>query len=230
MILRNGAASVTLTTAERAAFGRSATADLAVGAEPLDKRVSRHAGEVYFEAGAWTVANTGRRAFYLVEPSGETELSPAGAGRSAVSLIYDGCWLRIPGSAGDHAVELDVPSGERPPFDGVSGSSSSLATIVEASVTLTENELRSVLAVYESYLALPPHYQREPRSFRAAGHRLRVEEGKVKADLRRVQAKVTRAGGPAEGGRRYRDTLISWLMSREVVHRRDLALLEGGRS
>jgi hypothetical protein len=226
VILRRGTDTVTVAPGARATFGRSTETDLPVGADPVDHRVSRRAGEVRFDGGTWIVVNTGRRSLFLVEPAGETELSPGGAGRSEVPVVYDGCWVRVPGHGVDHAVELDIPATERPAFDLVSGSSSALATAVEATVTLTTNELRSVLAVYESYLALPPHYWREPRSFRAAGHRLRVAEGKVKADLRRVQAKVARARGPAEGGGRYRDALISWLMSREVVVRRDLALLE----
>ena len=93
---------------------------------------------------------------------------------------------------------------------------------MEAPVRLTETERASVIAVYEHYLQLPPHYRREPRSFRAAAALLGVEEGKVKADLRRVQTKVAAAGGPAPGGSRYRDALISWLHSRDVVRRIDL--------
>lgn len=227
MMLRHRDLTATFDITEPATFGRHADASIPVGVDPVDTRVSRRAGEIRFDGGTWIVVNTGRRPMFLVEPAGETELAPAGAGRSDIPVVYDGCWLRIPGTDVDHAVEVGVPADERPAFDTIAASVSSLATEVENRISLTTNELRSVLAIYESYLALPPHYRREPRSFRAAGHRLRVEEGKVKADLRRVQDKVARAGGPAEGGHRYRDTLISWLLSREVVTRHDLALLEG---
>jgi hypothetical protein len=158
VILRRGTDTVTVAPGARATFGRSTETDLPVGADPVDHRVSRRAGEVRFDGGTWIVVNTGRRSLFLVEPAGETELSPGGAGRSEVPVVYDGCWVRVPGHGVDHAVELDIPATERPAFDLVSGSSSALATAVEATVTLTTNELRSVLAVYESYLALPPHY------------------------------------------------------------------------
>ena len=226
MILRSGEACVALDPSERASFGRGPDSDFIVGSDPVDRLVSRRAGEVRFEGGTWIIMNTGRRPMFIVEPAGETELRPPGTGGSEAPVLYNDCWLRLPGTSRDHAIELSVPASERPPLAIVLSSDSTLATIVETRVVLTANELQSVLAIYESYLALPPFYHREPRSFRAAGYRLGVAEGKVKADLRRVQDKVARAGGPADGGLRYRDALISWLMSREVVQRDQLGMLQ----
>ena len=71
----------------------------------------------------------------------------------------------------------------------------------------------------------PPAYDPQPRSWRAAAARLRVEEGKVRADHRRVAQKVAAAGGPDGGGSRYRDALIGWLLARGVVIRDDVELV-----
>jgi len=219
--------SLPLTPGQSASFGRRHEHQLPIGVDPVDPWVSRDAGRLHSE-GRWFVENTGSRAFFLVEPGGEVEVFPPGRGRSVVSIDHGDSWIRVPGTTSDHAIVLDVPPEERPlvvlpPPDEASASA---GTMVEGAVSLTANELRSVVAVYEQFLLLPPHYRREPKSFRAAAHRIGVEEGKVKADLRRVQQKVQGAGGPADGGPRYRDALISWLMARTVVRRQDVALLD----
>ena len=218
MIIRYGATERAVGIDEEPTFGRSADNPVRVGLDPRDAAISRRAGRLRFRSLHWEVENTGSRSFYLVEPGGEVELVAAGSGRSSALLAYAYTWLRLPGEHVDHAVELQLEADELPSSGPPVGVSGDVSTAVEGPVTLTENELRSVVAVYESYLQLPPRYRREPRSFRAAAARLRVEEGKVKADLRRVQQKVADAGGPRAGGVRYRDVLVSWLMARQVVH------------
>ena len=209
-------------------FGRDEAADLQV-TTPDDVGVSRRAGEIRFDEFAWRVTNTGRRSFFLVEAGREVELLPDALDRSTHLVFHADTWIRVPAATGDVALVLDVPEDERPQAASlhVDAGAGEASTVVEDDVHLTDNERRSVLAVYEGYLALPPRYRREPASYRAAARRLGVEEGKVKADLRRVQEKVARAGGPADGGSRARDTLIEWLASRGTVGRADLLLLDG---
>jgi hypothetical protein len=208
-------------------FGRDETADLRV-TTPDDVSVSRRAGELRYDDFAWRVTNTGRRSFFVVEAGREIELLPDALDRSTHLVFHADTWLRIPAAAGDVALVLDVPEEERPDPTSllVDARSDAASTLVEDDVHLTDNERRSVLAVYEGYLALPPRYRREPASYRAAAKRIGVEEGKVKADLRRVQEKVARAGGPADGGSRARDALVEWLISRRLVCRADLARLD----
>lgn len=210
---------------ERLSFGRGEDVDLAV-APTDDAMVSRDAGLIAWDRFAWHVTNTGRRTFFVVEAGQEVELLPGHTDRSSHGIFHDETWLRVPTAAGDVAVILEIPDHERPEAAAVAASSAPDGTLIERDVTLTDNELRSVVAVYESFLALPPRYRREPNSYRAAANRIRAEEGKVKADLRRVQEKVARAGGPAEGGSRARDALIAWLASRDVVTRADLSVLD----
>jgi len=188
--------------------------------------VSRRAGRIAFGRYAWELTNIGRRSFYLVDAGTEVELQPAGQGRESLPVLHDDAWIRVPCEGADIAVVLEIPTTERPDLRADLAGSESATTDLESPMTLTDNELLSVLAIYENYLQLPPAYRREPNSFRAAAHRLRVEEGKVKADLRRAQEKVARAGGPGGGGSRYRDALIEWLMSRGVVRRRDRERLD----
>lgn len=204
-------------------FGRSPDADLQVTASD-DTTVSALAGTLLFDRFAWRVVNTGRRPFFVVEAGEEFELRPASHDQSAHQVLHDETWIRVPAAHGDVAIVLSVPEGERPSPSAIAHAGG--GTLVEQDVHLTENERRSVAAVYEGYLSLPPAYRREPNSYRAAARRIGAEEGKVKADLRRVQDKVARAGGPDEGGSRARDALIAWLASRRVITRADLALID----
>lgn len=205
-------------------FGRSSEADLQVTASS-DATVSSVAGTLSFDRFAWRVVNIGRRSFFVVEAGEEIELRPGAHEQSAHQILHDESWIRVPAGHGDVAIVLSIPQTERPERSAISVAVGG-GTLVEQDVHLTENELRSVAAVYEGYLSLPPAYRREPNSYRAAARRIGAEEGKVKADLRRVQDKVARAGGPDEGGSRARDALIGWLASRGVITRADLRLLD----
>lgn len=216
----------TVSPGESLSFGRGEQVDLSI-VPADDATVSRRAGQLTWDAFAWRVRNTGRRPFFVVEAGRELELAPGNNDRSSHRIFHDETWLRVPTETGDVAVILDIPDEERPDSAAIIASDTAGGTVIERAVTLTDNELRSVVAVYENFLTLPPLYRREPNSYRAAAHRIGAEEGKVKADLRRVQEKVARAGGPAEGGSRARDALIAWLASRGVVRRADLALLDG---
>lgn len=206
---------------EQPTFGRHRANEIALFAAADDTAISRRGGRFEFFRGSWHVRNTGSRSFFVVEPSAEVEVFPPTLGRDLIEIGQLDAWVRLPGER-DHALEVFVEGADEaePSFD--SHSLDSAQTEIEVPVRLTTTERRSVLAVYEHYLRLPPMYRREPRSFRAAAALLHVEEGKVKADLRRVQAKVAAAGGPSGGGSRYRDVLISWLHSRQVVRRADL--------
>lgn len=227
MILRHSGSEWSVDETMVATFGRSHDRVIPVGLEPRDATISREAGELRRTDEQWQVINTGSRSFFLVEPGGEVEIAAPGSGRSAALIAHDYVWLRLPGEAGDHAVEVELALDELPDHQPTtSAEGADEATNVEAPIQLTDNEQRSVVAVYESYLQLPPRYRREPRSLRAAAARLGVEEGKVKADLRRVQDKVATAGGPAPGGVRHRDVLISWLMARGVIDHRLRSLLQ----
>lgn len=205
-------------------FGRGDDVDVRV-AGPDDTTVSRRAGSLAFDRFAWRVANVGRRPFFVVEAGDEIELRPGAHDQSVHQILHDETWIRIPAVPGDRALLLSIPDDERPVPSSL-GKPSEGGTLVEDDIHLTENERRSVAAVYEGYLSLPPRYRREPNSYRAAARRIGAEEGKVKADLRRVQEKVSRAGGPDGGGSRARDALVAWLASRRVVTRADLALLD----
>jgi len=198
-----------------ATFGRSQTNDLLIGHQPADRAVSRAAGRIVWSSDRWVVENLGSRSFFVVEPGGENELI-AGVGATH-PLTANHSWIRVPGADGDHAILCTVADDELPAPERHQTNTVGDVTLAEGTVSLTPNELRSVVAVYEGYLLLPPAYDPQPRSWRAASRRLRVEEGKVRADHRRVAQKVAAAGGPDGGGSRYRDALIGWMLSRGVV-------------
>ncbi len=226
MQVKVGEHIVELTPGETFVFGRGTDADLQVTDGPDDVRVSRRAGRLEFDTFAWRVTNIGRRPFFVIVAADENELVPGDGAQASTLMLSDDPWIRIPTSTGDAALEMSIPSDERPDQRVLEATgTSAAATVVERTVTLTDNELRSVVAVYAGYLSLPPHYRREPNSYRAAANRLRVEEGKVRADLRRVREKVQRAGGQLSGGSRARDELIQWLSSRRVVRREHLQVL-----
>ncbi len=209
--------------------GSVATSKLACGwPRPTTCPCRGALGELSFDEFAWRITNTGRRSFFVVEAGREIELLPDALDRSTHLVFHADTWIRIPAAAGDVAIVLDIPLDERPDPASlqVDIGSGDATTLVEDEVHLTENERRSVIAVYEGYLALPPRYRREPASYRAAARRIGAEEGKVKADLRRVREKVARAGGPDDGGSRARDALVEWLVSRGIVRRGDLTLLD----
>ena len=228
MLVRSNGMELLVGPGDTVTFGRRSTHPVPVGVTPPDQLVSRDAGSIKFQGGGWRLSNTGSRSFFLVEPGEEIELPPPARGHRELLVDVADSWIRVTGTDRDHAIELLIPDDELPiRITPVAITLDMERTIVEGDgTTLTDNELRSVIAIYEHYLLLPPHYRREPRSFRAAGKRIGAEEGKVKADLRRVQQKVAAAGGPAEGGARYRDALISWLLSRGVVRRSDLPILD----
>lgn len=230
MKILHHARSIDLSTGDELVFGRGDESDLVLAVADGDRSISRKAGRFRFDRYAWHIENIGRRSFFVVQLGTERELVPDHPSASSTVLVTADPWIRVPSDSGDLAVVLEIEESECPPPDALAVSDGTLRTTPEHQVKLTDNELRSVVALYERYLELPPRYRREPNSFRAAARRLQVEEGKVKADLRRVQAKVARAGGPTAGGSRYRDALIQWLVSRRVVDRSDLVVLSISRA
>lgn len=228
MLIQSRAGERRLDPPHACTFGRGEGSDLLIGADPVDRSISRQSGMIAWEHDRWAIHNTGSRAFFLVEPGGEAEMVPDTD--LSRPVIWNHTWIRVPGIEGDHALVLvvaddELPRAERGGDTGSSGARAGDPTFTEGTVTLTPNELRSVVAVYEGYLLLPPAYDPQPRSWRSAAARLRVEEGKVRADHRRVAQKVAAAGGPDGGGSRYRDALIGWLLARGVVVRDDVDLV-----
>lgn len=193
-------------------IGRESACDIVL--DDPDRNISRRAAVLAFDTDTWTVQNTGRRTFHLVEPSGEIEVGPTTT-NSTRRIVHQHCWLRFP-STKDHAVVLVIPDHELPSPTFEAAPSANEHTIEETTPTFTENELRSLRAIYEGYLRLPPHYTRRPNSFRAVAVRLGVEQGKVKADHRRAIEKVIAAGGPTNA-HTNRDGLVAWLLSRRVL-------------
>lgn len=210
-------------------IGRSDATDIPVG--PEDLGISREAAVIRFVGDSWVVENVGRRAFFLVEPNGEVEVSPTSEGFRR-RIIHEHVWLRFAGAEADYGVVLAVPEAELPPraraaiVDGAETGSEPIerSTVMERRVELTSTERQSILAIYDGYLQLPPKYRRQPNSFRAAAAKLSVAEGKVKADHRRVVEKVARAGGPANG-LVDRDGLVGWLLTRNVISYDDVERL-----
>ncbi len=220
MIVRHGDVTLHVSARAQITFGRSEQCDITI--DPSDLHISRTAGVVLFEGDSWVVENAGRRTFFLVEPGGEIEVSPTSAAFRR-RILHQHCWLRVPGSTDDHAIVLTVSEDEMPSFRGPSLMRPGEATTAgEQPVKLTDNERRSTLAIYEGYLRLPPHHTRRPNSFRAVGARLGVEEGKVKADHRRVADKVITAGGPTDA-HSNRDALIAWLLTRQIINAADVS-------
>lgn len=217
MQLHYGDTTITLDPTRQAVLGRSTQCDVVV--DEHDTLISRQAGIIAFEHDSWTVQNTGRRTFMLVEPSGELELSPSTSSKRRI--VHHHTWLRFPG-AKDYAVVLTIPSGELPTSEEPLRLTDISETVDEGQVVFTANERRSLEAIYQGYLQLPPHYTRRPHSFRSVSVRLGVEEGKVKADHRRAVERVIAAGGPSDA-HSNRDALVAWLLSRGLLRFESIA-------
>ncbi len=222
MIVRSRAAELMATLADEVVIGRSMEADFQIAAD--DSSVSRLAALLRFEGDSWVLRNTGRRSIYLVEPTGEVELPPTEHGFER-RIVHPDCWIRFPGQAEDHMVVLIADEFELPARETLDRDDSLAPTTEEQPVVLTDNERRSIVAIYASFLRLPPEYSRTPASFRAAAVVLEAAEGKVKSDHRRVVDKVLAAGGPPSVSF-DRERLITWLLTRRIITSADLQLLD----
>lgn len=222
LIIRSQTTEISATLNDEVVLGRSMEADFQIAAD--DSSVSRRAAMLRFEGDSWVLRNTGRRSIYLVEPTGEVELPPTEHGFER-RIVHPDCWIRFPGQPQDHVVVLIVDEFELPAREVLEHTDSLAPTTEERPVVLTENERRSIVAVYAAFLKLPPEYARAPVSFRAAAVQLNAAEGKVKADHRRVVDKVLAAGGP-DSVSSNRERLITWLLTRRVITSADLALLD----
>lgn len=212
VLVTHGADTRVLALGESISFGRDTNNDLVLGDDDL--HVSRRAGRIHHRGRVVEVSNLGSRSLRVVEPRGEFELS-AEAEIVSHSVGSRFSWIRLIGERRDYAIGVvaDVADPGEPPGMSAVDAPAGRETVRAPTMSLTENEHRTMVAIYRHFLVPPPRYRRQPRSFRAAARELSVTEAKCKADHRRVVAKVEQAGGPSDG-HTNREALLAWLLCR----------------
>lgn len=172
---------------QRVAAGREA--DLGVGGDPEDRRVSRIAVEVTSPPDGWTVAPANRNGI-VVHPWA----LPAWRARPGEVLADARVALRVLGAAdARHWVLLEDDTRLEPALPGA-GAASLWTEVDTPARALTPPQTEVLAVLFADLLAWPPVVGGEPRQLKQVARTVGVSLSGVQARLTEVRAKAARLG------------------------------------
>lgn len=210
-------------------FGRASTCTLALPAE--DRGVSRLAGDVRYEDGAWWLRNaSSSAALHVVGDRGLRVDLPPGL---AVPVQQWHTQVRLVGLCGPYTLRLRLPDlDDVPDRPGEPGLPAQAPPADDPDVTSTRLRLplsdqdRLVLAArFEEYLTRGPAGAPAPRSARDAADRIGWAPHTVAKRCENIRERYARLGVPGLRGPRALDELATLLISTGALTVDDLRRL-----
>lgn len=200
-------------------FGRGEGCSVCL--DPTDVGISRLAGSVELDGGAWWVTNrSGSRPLAVVDPLGiRAVLAP---GRR---LALDGpVTVVVEGAIRRHALEVVVPEDDAPPVPMPSGT---VETSLGIDVAYNEADRLALVALFAGYLRPFPRHDPHPRSYADAAADLGWPRSTLVKRIEYLRTRLTRAGVPNLQGDNALEHLAEHVLTTGVIRREDLALLDG---
>ncbi|HEY3811401.1 MAG TPA: hypothetical protein VGL49_08195 [Acidimicrobiales bacterium] len=202
-------------------FGRSALCTICL--DVSDRGISRLAGSVQNESGAWWLWNrSSKRALTIVDELGIRSLVVPGR-RIAIGGKLT---VVVEGSVRRHALEvradLSVVSvtGEAPQFEG-----DELPTAAAGEVLINALDRLALVSLFSGYLEPFPRYHPHPRSYADAAAMLGWPRTTLVKRIEHLRTRLTNAGFPNLVGEEALDHLAEWSLTTGVLTREDLQLI-----
>jgi hypothetical protein len=214
---------------DRVVFGRDPECDLCL--DPSDRGISRVAGEVRWETGAWWVINRStKRVLHVVDETGVSVPLPVGrdgwpAPRRAVTP--PGLTVLVPGDVWTHELRLSTSSvttsAVQPRVSDPQTTSSQLAG-------LTDNRREALVALLAGYLRPFPRYDPRPLTYAEAGRLLALPASTVRKRIEAVRTELAERGVAGLDGDDAPRRLAEWMLSTRTIVAEDLDWLERRRA
>jgi hypothetical protein len=202
-------------------FGRSRTCTICL--DGADRGISRLAGSVEHEAGAWWLHNRSTsRALVIIDDMGIRSVIAPGR-----RITVDGSLtVVLEGSVRRHALELCVQQEDLTRRAAQSEpSSGELPTEVWGELMINSSDRLALVALFSGYLEPFPRYDPHPRSYADAAATLGWPRTTLVKRIEHLRARLTAAGVPNLVGSDALDHLAEWSLTTRVLSRDDLGLI-----
>jgi hypothetical protein len=211
---------VEVTEAEPLTFGRSTACTICL--DPTDRGISRLAGSLDHDAGAWWLHNhSTSRTLLAVDDMGiRTVVAP---GRR---ITVDGrLTVVVEGSTRRHALEMYVgrPTDSSSAGGGLGGDG--LPTAAWGETLVNSLDRLALVALFSGYLEPFPRYDPHTKSYADAAAVLSWPRTTLVKRIEHLRARLSAAGVPNLVGPEALDHLAEWALTTRVITREDLALI-----
>jgi hypothetical protein len=208
---------------EALTFGRSTACTICL--DPTDRGISRLAGSVEHDSGAWWLHNRSTsRTLQTVDDMGIR--SVVAPGRR--TTVDDRLTVVVEGSARRHALEVCVGRRTESRFATGEFSGDELSTAAWGEVLVNSLDRLALVALFSGYLEPFPRYDPHPKSYADAAALLAWPRTTLVKRIEHLRSRLTIAGVPNLVGADALDYLAEWALTTRVVTREDLQLI--GRS
>jgi hypothetical protein len=202
-------------------FGRSSLCTICL--DSSDRGISRLAGSVQHESGAWWLWNrSGKRPLTVVDELGIRSLVVPGR-RIALG---GNLTVVVEGSVRRHAIDVQADlsvvsvTGEAPQFEG-----DEMPTAAGGEVMINALDRLALVSLFSGYLEPFPRYHPHPRSYADAAAMLGWPRTTLVKRIEHLRTRLTNAGFPNLVGEEALDHLAEWSLTTGVLTREDLQLI-----
>ncbi len=200
-------------------FGRSDSCTVVLDAD--DATISRLAGSVEHDKGAWWLVNRSNvRALTVIDELGFRNVLPPGR-----RVVLDApVAVGIDAMKTSHEVVVVVPrtAGTPPDQEPLDGTRTSIGH----GVLINEADRLALVALFDGYLRPPPRLDPHPRSYAAAAAELGWPKTTLIKRVEYLRTRLTNAGVPNLIGWNALPALAEYAISAELITKADLKLLE----
>jgi hypothetical protein len=195
-------------------FGRAASCTVCL--DPDDVSISRLAGSIDWESGAWWLSNASNtRQLDLVDEVGfRSVLTP---GRRAA--VEGRLRVIVQGASGSHELILLGPG---PKITCVGGQATGLPTEIGADVSINDADRAALVALFAGYLEEGPRYDPYPKSYAAAAARLGWPRTTLVRRIEYLRKRLSKAGVPNMDGWNALSNLAEYVLAAKIITRDDL--------
>jgi hypothetical protein len=211
--------------AETLTFGRSTACTICL--DPTDRGISRLAGSVEHDSGAWWLHNRSTsRTLLAIDDMGIRSVVAPGRRTTVEGRVT----VVVEGSARRHALEIHVGHTTEPSSAVAGGfaGGDELPTAAGGEVSINSLDRLALVALFSGYLEPFPRYDPHPKSYADAAALLAWPRTTLVKRIEHLRARLTTAGVPNLVGPDALDYLAEWALTTRVLTRDDLELI--GRS
>jgi len=216
---RVGRARHALSEDEPFTFGRAETCSVVL--DPDDIMISRLAGSVEYDKGAWWLINRSNvRALTVVDELGFRNVLPPGR-----RIVLDApVAVGIDAMKVLHEIVIVVPrtAGQPPDQEPLDGTRSSIGN----GVLINEADRLAMVALFAGYLDGAPRHDPQPNTYAAAAARLGWPKPTLIKRVEYLRNRLTNAGVPNLMGWNALSALAEYAISAELITTADLALIK----
>jgi hypothetical protein len=209
---------------DRLTFGRARSCTVCLN--PDDIGISRITGTVQFMHHIWWVVNnSASRPLTLIDDLGFRSVLPPRR-RAAIQRQTR---ILVQGTLGKYSLQVDVDD-----IGTVSGAAYHAEATEQptgrstdvGNVLITPADRRAMVALFMGYLQDPPRYDPHPKSYAAAAARLGCTRTALVKRIEYLRKRLDAAGVPNMMGYSALNNLAEYAISRGLIDRRDLRLLQ----